>query len=341
MRGLREKLRNNTAIYTFYMRAKNKILGDPKKHEIKEMIEYYTHRFEKYSGCFQKTETSELAYLTWLYHVIEKGLAMPNMKKGFGKERLVELLDLIEKLENEGKSNFESVKSAIATVIEYRDIHRKLNFEIDPTIGKRIDNIRIRHREINPLVHKIWSREEYWTQPIRSYTDFVSSRHSIRNFDQTSNVDICDIIKALNTAVLAPSACNRQPSRVHIIETPELIQQCIRLQNGNRGFGHLTNKLLVITGNLGTVLLPQEFFDLYTNVGIFIMNLSYSLHEQHIAHCILNWYASPEVDKKLRDLLELPAEENVVAFIICGNVPEHFKVVSSPRNKAEDMYLIH
>lgn len=343
MERLKEKLKSNAKVYKVYTNIKNGIFGDPKKREIKSMIDYYTERFEKYSGCFHKSVTSEMAYLTWLYHIIEKGLAMPNMKKGFGKDRLVELLDLIERLETLGENITQSkaFESAIATIKEYKSVHQAQNYTLDTQIDKRIDAICSRYMNIKPLKQKVWSRYDYCNQFVSNFSEFAASRHSVRHFDKTSDIKTSDIVKALETAVLAPSACNRQPSRVHIIETPDLIEKCIRLQNGNRGFGHLTNKLLVVTGNLGTVLLPQEFFDLYTNVGIFIMNLSYALHEQKIAHCILNWYASPDIDGKLRSILDLPDEENVVAFIICGKVPEYFKVVCSPRNSVEDVYDIH
>lgn len=82
-------------------------------------------------------------------------------------------------------------------------------------------------------------------------------------------------------------------------------------------------------------------FDLNTNVGIFIMNLSYALHYNKVAHCILNWYVLPKEDKKLRKLLQIPDEESVVCFIACGDLPERFKIVSSPRITAKDIYTIH
>ena len=85
----------------------------------------------------------------------------------------------------------------------------------------------------------------------------------------------------------------------------------------------------------------QEFFDLNTNVGIFIMNLSYCLHYNKVAHCILNWYVYPENDVRLRNLVGLPNSETIVAFIVCGDVPEAFKVVRSPRVDAKQIYTIH
>lgn len=128
-----------------------------------------------------------------------------------------------------------------------------------------------------------------------NFKDFSASRHSIRDF--AGEIPVARIVDAIDIAKNAPSACNRQPSRVHVVVDKNLIAQCLSLQNGNRGFGNLVNKLLVITGDLSSVLGAQEFFDLNTNVGIFIMNLSYALHYNKVAHCILNWYVLPKEDK--------------------------------------------
>lgn len=150
-----------------------------------------------------------------------------------------------------------------------------------------------------------------------------------------------ELIDAIKLAQTAPSACNRQPTNVHIITDYSMIQQCLSMQNGNRGFGDLADKLLIITGDLQTVLGAQEFFDLNTNVGIFIMNLSYALYYHQIGHCILNWYAMPNIDRSLRKITKIPKEENIVAFIVCGYVPDKFKVAVSPRFKVEDIVTIH
>lgn len=343
MQVLRKWLRGDEKFHRVYTRFKALFFGDPSKKQIQKMIEYYVDRFVKYSGCFHQSHGTDAAYLTWLYHVIEKGLAMPEMREGFGKEKLIELCDRINAYRKKWGENDPSLRAAVATALEYRRVHENLRFSLEPEVLQKIAAIEEAFPAIAPLGQKEWTREEYCEKSAdaASFAGFAVSRHSIRNFDPSAEVKTEEIIEAVKVAMTAPSACNRQPTKVHIVENRETIRRCVALQNGNRGFGHLTNKLIVVTGDLQTALLPQEFFDLYTNVGIFIMNLSYALHEKQIAHCILNWYAPPEVDRSLRDILVLPEEENVVAFIACGRVPAKFKIVSSPRNLAEDVYTVH
>lgn len=49
----------------------------------------------------------------------------------------------------------------------------------------------------------------------------------------------------------------------------------------------------------------------------------------------------PKDDLKLRKIADIPDSENIVAFIICGQVPEKFKLTESPRMETSNIYKIH
>ena len=63
---------------------------------IKEVFNYNKSRFYKYSGAFRDSKGKDLAYLTWFYHQIDKGLAMHDMRLGFGQEKIVSLNETID-----------------------------------------------------------------------------------------------------------------------------------------------------------------------------------------------------------------------------------------------------
>lgn len=305
----------------------------------KEVFNYNRSRFHKYSGAFKDSKGKDLAYLTWFYHQIDKGLAMHDMRLGFGQEKIVSLNETIDSYIRKYGDKDTQLLDAIAVLFLYDDVHRKAGFELPGHIRRIIDEKRAKYPHI-PLLEQDYSTPGgYFADIMSDFRDFSASRHSVRDF--AGEIPVDRIVDAIDIAKNAPSACNRQPSRVHIVADKELISKCLSMQNGNRGFGYLVDKLLVVTGDLSTVLGAQEFFDLNTNVGIFIMNLSYALHYNKVAHCILNWYVLPKEDKKLRKFLNIPDEESVVCFIACGDLPEKFKIVSSPRITAKDIYTIH
>ncbi len=139
----------------------------------------------------------------------------------------------------------------------------------------------------------------------------------------------------------APSACNRQYVRVHCLSGKRQIAGVLALQNGNRGFGHLADKLLVVTADLEGITGVEERNDLFTNGGMFLMNLSYALHYHGIGHCILNWSVNPLRDQELRGVVELAPSECVVALLACGIPPGEFDVAASPRKAVDDLFVPH
>lgn len=305
----------------------------------KMVFNYNKKRFKRYSGAFNNSKARDLAYLTWLYHVIEKGLAMPNRRLGFGYEKVRILINYLNSIEKRYSIEDFAFITALSVLFKYLQVHVDNKYELPNDIVKNISLLQEKYPLILPLNQKKYTPNVFFQDVNKSFDIFSMSRHSVRHFSGELSVD--KIINSIELAKYAPSACNRQPSKVHIVVDKEKIKQCLALQNGNRGFGYLGDKLLVITGDLSTVLGAQEFFDLNTNVGIFIMNLCYCLHFNKIAHCVLNWYALPKEDKKLRRILNIKENESIVAFVICGNLPDTFRVVSSPRNPVEDIYYIH
>lgn len=309
------------------------------KRMMREITKYYNNRFLKYSGCKEKSYIRDGAYMTWLSHVIEKGLAMPNMRLGFGKDKILELLKFIDEYEKKYRKNDMPYIMAINVLKVYREVHQKNNYKIDDTIQRQIDALPdVQSKEVCQKFE--YTAEDFFAQRNSPFPEFAEARKSVRNYDVRKRVSLDDLIDAIKIARTAPSACDRQPARVHIITNRDKVNRCLALQNGNRGFGYLADKLLVICGDLRTVLGAQEYFDLNTNIGIFLMNLSYALYYKKIGHCILNWYALPDVDKKLRQIISIPEEENIAAFIVCGVVPENFNIAVSPRFEVEHFYTV-
>ena len=324
--------------YNAYKAVKNRMV--PKQDDIlEEVFDYYKDRFLNYSGAFSNSMGKDEAYLFWLAHVVEKGLAMPNMKLGFGKDRVIELASKLDQFKTNYSSNSVAFEAGVDVLREYDRIHKLNNYELSEDTKQVISKFLGNYTPKSD--RGVYTPDTFFANIQESFESFSKGRHSIRNFNLTEDVQIEELIDCIKLAQMAPSACNRQPVRVHIISKKDDIAKCLSLQNGNRGFGNLANKLLIVTGNLQTVLGAQEFFDLNTNAGMFLMNLSYSLYYHKIAHCILNWYALPKDDKALRKYIGIPDQENIVAFVVCGKAPEEFKVAISPRKDVECIVTCH
>lgn len=303
---------------------------------------YDRRRLVGHSCAFRADSREKQATLIAMdYHVAEKGLTMPNRRMGFGQPRILKLMNRIRKFERAyGLDDFH-VAHAVGVVRSYAELHEGWDGRKDnPAFWETLDAFVAGHPGIPPARQLHFTQAEFFGALGQPFPVFAASRHSVRHY-AAKELPMPRIRAAVQLATTAPCACNRQYIRVHCVSDKARIKSLLDLQGGSRGFGHLADKLLVVTADLEGIIGERERNDLYTNGGIFLMNLCYGLHCQKIAHCVLNWSKFPKDDLAMRRLLDLKASENVVAFLTCGEAPEEFDVAASPRKPLSDILVEH
>lgn len=324
--NIRQTLKKNRLIYALWKPTY------PIRFAIKiaRLFLYDYLRYIRYSKAAKPTKKSLISSIILSYHIVEKGLTMPQMRLGFGTDNLLRLINQIHDFVTLHDPNDEQIHHAVAVVYEYEKTHADAGFALPPEIRSAIQSLRHQFPHIKPSQQSTTTRGQYFADIQAPFDVFSLSRHSVRNFEGA--VAIEQINSAIRLAENAPSFCNRQPCRVHVITDYALVQQSLELQNGNRGFGHLVHQLLVLTADLRTAE-PTERNCIHLNSGIYLMNLCYALHRYKVAHCMLNWSAEPAYDRKLRKLLGLADEEHISVLIACGDTPANFTVASSPKSR--------
>ena len=268
------------------------------------------------------------------YHVLEKGLTMPRRRLGFGKGAVIHLVNLVASFEDRFGTDDPQVRHAVGVLRAYRELHRE-----SPDPMPRLDAFLAAHPDIPAAPEPHVKREDFFAAKDAPFPQFAASRHVCRHF--AGPVPRGTIAAAVEIALTAPSACNRQPARVHVVDDPELRDRLFAAQGGTRGFGADADKVLVVTADLSTVRWGWERHDCYVNGGIFVMNLCYALHYLGVAHCILHWSVSPEVDRAAHAFLGIPANEAIVQVIACGLPPAEFDVAASPRLALSEVLTWH
>lgn len=289
------------------------------------------------SSCLTKIESN----ISKNTHVIEKGLTMPSMRYGFGQDRINALIENI-KLYNSYHYDVNrfQISHATSVLLEYIATHDKANYQLDAELKKEIISVSHLTNTTTPSQQLSQQKEDYFEHINDSFDLFSSSRHSVRDYAEGEQVDIKVIDKAIKLANNAPSSCNRQPSRTYIVQNKSLIKQILDLQNGNRGFGHLCDKLIVLTADCTVYGSPQERNSPYIDGGMYGMNLLYALHFYKIATCTLNCYFDKKTDTKLRQLLNIPEHECFIFILPIGKAPDHFKTAISRRNDYQLTYQV-
>ena len=303
--------------------------------EARRAFRYDLRQFEAHAGALHAgRRAAARAAIAMGYHVLEKGLTMPRRRMGFGKGAALHLANLVEEFEARFGREDPQVRHAVAVLRAYCELHRG-----GPDPMPRLEAFLAARPDIPAAVEPHVSREAFFSAKDAPFPEFAASRHVARHF--TGAVPRETLEAAVALATTAPSACNRQPARVHAYTDPALLARLFELQGGARGFGGDAGAVLVVTSDLSAVRWGWERHDAWTNGGIFVMNLCYALHWHGVAHCILHWSVPPEADREAHRLLGIPENEAIVQVLACGLPPDEFDVAASPRLSPEEVLTWH
>jgi nitroreductase len=268
---------------------------------------------------------------------VEKGLTMPTPRPGFGKAVVLGLVNTIMKYEELQLPLTElEFKQSVSSLKEYKEFHAKINFDLDIELAEKLELIENRFATVTGLNQIKTTREDYFKDTNQSFDKFCMSRYSVRNYTD-KEVPLPVLYECIDLAQKSPSFCNRQPSRVYIVKSPEKKKAILEIQNGNRGFGDLAETLLVISSVISTTKDIHERNENHLNGGMFSMTLLNALHFKKIAACPLNWSVSNDKEEKLRKIIDMPENEIALLIVSCGYAPNEFSIASSPRKTAKEV----
>lgn len=310
------------------------------RHLIKVFF-YDAKRFYKYATTTELksfTEDRLLGYIITRYHIIEKGLSMPEMRLGFGLNILDALAHSCKLFYEKFGSDNDQVNHAVNVLSEYMEVHIRNEHTLDYQLLRTIELLQTQNpdnRQLNN--YESISGDQYFPFNKSHFPDFALSRHSLRHF---SNEPL--EIEILNKALLlaqktTPTSCNRQSIRIHLVSKSDLIKTILNIQTGNRGFGHLADKLIVLSSEVSVYNGLRERNMPYIDSGLYAMNLLYALHYYEVGTCALNWGTSIAGDKSLRSLLSIKESEIITLIIICGKPAKEIKLATSKRRNFDSV----
>jgi nitroreductase len=163
----------------------------------------------------------------------------------------------------------------------------------------------------------------------RHFRDFFSSRFSVRNFS-TQVIPISQLRELAHLAGRSPSACNRQPWRVRIIQDPGQILKALSFQNGNRGFTQVISNLVIVTGVISNFS-SKERHQVFIDCGLYSMSFMMALHANGIASCPLNMSNQSGDEIQISRALKFSEDEVPIMMIALGIAAEGTKTANSER----------
>lgn len=267
-----------------------------------------------------------------LSHEIEKGFSLPQPRKGFGRQKLVELdhlLDLYEK-RYMGKDDY-SYYVAISVVNYYKCKAVEYDLDISFLESKRYDIGNPMFVGVNVVPQDVLCKYSY-----EECYDFIKTRHSVREF-KDKELDFADIEKAILGAQMAPSACNRQSVKVLHINGKERCAKVLTIQNGAKGFS-IVNDVFIVAADLSNYIIPIESTTAFVDCGLFSMSFLLSLHSLGIGSCPLLWNDESERAIELRKLVKIPENYEISLVIPAGYYKDKVKYAISTRKPFNMVY---
>ena len=153
-----------------------------------------------------------------------------------------------------------------------------------------------------------------------NFFELISKRESCRSYSD-KRVTKDDLVKCIEAARLAPSACNSQPWSFVVVNSEEKSPQVAKCTQG-MGMNKFTDDapaFIVVceesanlSSNLGGIIKNQHYAK--GDVGIAVASICYAATELGLSTCILGWFE----EKKLIELLSLPKNKRIRLVISVG-----------------------
>lgn len=280
------------------------------------------------------------AAITIDYHALEKGLALPQPRVGFGSERTENLMRGLTAYR--GRYGDDELTAVCYNVLgAYVRWNRAQGHEPARVAaflaawGAPDSFAACDGGGVRPL-----SRAELRAATQVDFATFVALRRSIRNFS-AEPVDPELIARAVRMAQSTPSVCNRQTCRVHVFSEPAQKERVLSFQRGNQGFGHLASHVLIVTSDMRSFTKIGERFQGWIDGGMYSMTLVLALHSLGLGTCTLNWSVTADIDQAMRKAAGIPDNELVIMMIAVGHLPDQLSVAYSARRPLDQVLIRH
>jgi nitroreductase len=304
---------------------------------------YYWMLTRQYNASNHTDEDKQKMQFTILRenHVIEKGMSMQHPRKGFGQEKVKNLIGrLNDYYRAYGQEDLDFLAYPFSTIQAYFRYSKENGMEY-PELEKAYEELKAKAPSVRPAAFEAGilstTRKQLLETCDNGFESLLRSRHSLRYFsDKPVEKEL--IVKALQLAQRTPSACNRQGWHTHVFSGDESVR-LMYWQEGCRGCEDGFRQSILVTANL-KAFLSHEVFQAYIDGGLYAMNLVNALHSLGLGTIPLSCGFSFEKLKYL-DQFGIPDYELPILIIAFGNVEEEYHYAVSSRKDISQTNTFH
>lgn len=260
-----------------------------------------------------KDGLSVLTALRRNIHRIEKGLITVPAKPVFAEAFIGETIDCLELINIQKKE-----ESTIIWGVNILNQYFK-TVKMTPTI----EEARTKYSNIKGLPIGTgfvpYKAKDRGNNPVDygSFLKLNEVRRSIRYY-QKREVSRGLIEKAVEAAAFAPSACNRQPFFLEIVDDPTVLKEVVSFPPGADSFAKNIPALIFVIGDLSCYAIPEDKHLIYIDGGLFVMNFVLALETLGISSCVIHWPEDRNREKRLREYFNFSEEMKCITTLSIG-----------------------
>jgi nitroreductase len=177
-----------------------------------------------------------------------------------------------------------------------------------------------------------------------NFIEMVKTRQSVRAYS-SKEVNKEAVMRCIEAARFAPSACNAQPWKFIVVDNPEL-KNAIADAAHDRvlSMNHFTKQAPVhvvvvrekanLTSGIGQVVKNKEYP--LIDIGIAVEHFCLQGLEEGLGTCILGWFN----EKKVKKLLNIPTNKRVELIITVG-YPASDEIREKRRKPVEEICVFN
>jgi nitroreductase len=253
-------------------------------------------------------------------HRLEKGLCMRPRRDVFAADFILDTVECFstcidnKRVEsNELKWAFD-VLNAYFEAVTHIDNIAKAN-AIFMTIDKSLmDSLSTPRNRFIPYQQKSLIDTDITAVNFR---DLCIRRRSVRWFKDQPIADE-KLNEAMNIALLAPSACNRQPFRFHVCNDKNTAPDIARMAGGTAGFAENIPCVITIVGDLSAYPMSRDRHVIYIDAALAAMQLMLALETLGLSSCPINWPDLDVPEQKMASRLRLSDFERPIMLVAIG-----------------------
>jgi nitroreductase len=330
----------------------NEILANI-KHKIKELVIKFFSKaliikyifsffcFRSFCGeyyavisgiCRNFMERANIGNFRRNIHIIEKGLVTVPNKPVFAESFIIKTVRNLKVLIKTGKDS-QTIIWALGILNQYFS-----TVYCTVTITKAKKEFKQIILPENNILPKTYLASDRIESNI-SWEDFHKlnlRRRSVRYY-QSKSIPHNLVENAIKIALLAPSACNRQPFTFRIIDDFLLIREATQLLIGAASFGGNIKMIIFIVGDLSNFFDGRDKHLIYIDGSLVAMNFVLALETLGLSTCIINWSDLQKRNRKLKKILNLKKWERCIMSISVGYADPKGGITSSIKKNVQSI----